>query len=68
MVESAIVVPGAVAVIVVEPVASVLARPWLPLALPITATVLVDESQVTSAVRSCVVLSLNTPVAVNCSS
>src|SRR5439155_20209435 len=54
------------AVIVAEPTASALARPFDPPALLILATAVVDELQVTWAVRSCAVLSLKVPVAVNC--
>jgi len=55
-----------VAVIVVEPTATELASPWDPPALLIVATPVADELQVTWVVRSCVVLSLKVPVAVNC--
>jgi len=54
------------AVIVVEPVAAAVADPLEPVALPIVTTPVLDELQVADAVRSCVVLSENVPVAVNC--
>ena len=47
---------------VLVPVVSAFASPELS----IKATVAADELQVADAVRSCVLLSLNTPVAVNC--
>ena len=50
-----------VAVIVVKPEASAVANPLLTVATPVS-----DELQVTDAVKSCVVLSVNVPVAVNC--
>ena len=56
---------GSVAVIVVLPTAAVVARPRLPAALLIVAAVSFAEVQVTTSVRSCVVLSLNVPMAVN---
>jgi hypothetical protein len=46
-----------VAVIVVEPAATEVARPFEPTALLIAATPAVDELQVTAVVRFCVVLS-----------
>ena len=46
-----------VAVIVVEPAATDVARPFEPAALLIVATPPVDEPQVTAVVRFCVVLS-----------
>lgn len=49
------------AVIVVEPGATAAADPLLTVATPV-----LDELQVTDAVRSCVVLSVNVPVAVHC--
>ncbi len=55
-----------VAVIVVEPAAAEAASPLEPAALLIAATDAADELQVTDCVRSCVVLSENVPVAVNC--
>jgi hypothetical protein len=55
-----------VAVIVVEPAASDVANPFEPDELLIAATDAVDELHVTVAVRSCVVLSENVPVATNC--
>jgi hypothetical protein len=55
-----------VAVIMVVPAATDVARPFDPLALLIVATPALDELQVTWVVRSCFVLSLKVPVAVNC--
>ena len=55
-----------IAVIVVKPAATDVAKPLEPAALLIAATAAVDEYQVTAVVRSCVVLSENVPVAVNC--
>jgi hypothetical protein len=55
-----------VAVIVVEPAATGVASPFEPVVLPIVATDVADELQVTDAVRSWVVLSENVPVAMNC--
>ena len=55
-----------VAVIVVVPTATELASPSLPAALLIVAVPGLLELQVTAVVRSCVVLSENVPVAVNC--
>ena len=57
---------GSVAVIVVLPMARLVARPGDVEALLIVATGSTDEVQVTAAVRSCVVLSLNVPVATYC--
>jgi hypothetical protein len=54
--------PPVAAVIVVLPVASVVAKP----AALIVATLVVDDVHVACVVRSCVVLSENVPVAVNC--
>lgn len=51
-----------VAVFASIPVAS----PRLPLALPMPTTTVFDELQVTCVVKSCVLLSVNVPVAVNC--
>jgi hypothetical protein len=56
-----------VAVIVVEPTAAEAASPSVPAALLMAATAAADEFQVTDVVRSCVVLSENVPVAINCS-
>ena len=50
------------ALIVVVPVATLVASP--PAAIVVAAVF--DEVQVAEAVRSCVLLSLNVPVAVNC--
>src|SRR2546425_6840954 len=58
--------PPKVAVIVVVPAATDVARPFDPLALLIVATPGLDELQVTWVVRSCIVLSQKVPVAVNC--
>src|SRR5438552_11879654 len=58
--------PPKVAVIVVVPAATDVARPCDPPALLIVATPVLDELQATWVVRSCVVLSLKVPVAVNC--
>ena len=58
--------PSSVAVIVVVPMATELADPSLPAALLIVAVPGLLELQVTAVVRSCVVLSENIPVAVNC--
>ena len=55
-----------VAVIVVEPAAAEATSPLEPAALLMAATAAADEFQVTAVVRSCVVLSENVPVAVNC--
>src|SRR5215472_10967313 len=52
-----------VAEIVVLPVATPVAS---PASLPIIATAIFDELQVTELVRFCVLLSLYVPVAVNC--
>jgi hypothetical protein len=55
-----------VALIVVDPAATDVASPFEPAALLIVAMPVLDELQVTAAVRFCVVLSENVPVAVNC--
>ncbi len=55
-----------VAVIVVEPVAPAVANPLELDALLMDAIVVLDELQVTVAVRFCVELSEYVPVAVNC--
>ncbi len=55
-----------VAVTVVVPAATEVARPLEPAALLTVATPVLDELQVAKAVRSCVVLSENVPVAANC--
>jgi hypothetical protein len=47
------------------PAAKLLARPWLPAELLIVAAVVFEESHVTEEVRSCVLASVNVPVAVN---
>ncbi len=55
-----------VAVIVAVPAAADTASPLEPAVLLIDATPVLDEFQVTVDVRSCVVLSENVPVAMNC--
>ena len=55
-----------VAVISDEPVAAVVARPLLPAALLMVATLGVADIQVTMVVSGWVLLSVYTPVAVNC--
>jgi hypothetical protein len=55
-----------VALIVAEPAVTDVARPFEPAALLMVATAVLDELQVTDAVRFCVVLSEYVPVAVNC--
>ena len=47
-----------VAVIVVEPLPTLLARPWLPAELLIVATPAADELQLTELVRFCVLPSV----------
>jgi hypothetical protein len=47
-------VTGSIAVIVVEPTATDVAKPWEPDALLIIATGMDDELQVTNSVMSCV--------------
>src|SRR5438309_11971286 len=54
-----------VAVIVVVPAATDVAKPSQPPAVLIVAAAVLDELQVTCVVRSCVVLPLTVPVAVN---
>ena len=58
--------PPNVAVMVVDPTPAPVARPWEPTALEIVATDAAEEVQVTWVVRSWMVLSLYTPVAVYC--
>lgn len=60
------VIPAELAVIVVVPWATDVARPFDPVTLLMRATVESDEVHVTDAVISCVVESVNVPVAVNC--
>lgn len=60
----AVVLPVA-AVMVTCPALTVLATPWLPLALLMVARLVSDEVQVTVVVRSCVLLSEYVPVALN---
>ena len=55
-----------VAVTVVVPVLALAASPWLPPALLMVATATAEELHCTVFVRSCAVLSVNVPVAVNC--
>jgi hypothetical protein len=54
------------AVIAVDPAVTDVANPLEPAALLMAATPALEEFQVTEAVRSCVVLSENVPVAMNC--
>ena len=56
---------GSVAVMTVVPVASELALPFVPTALPMVAVAWVAEPQVTDAVMFCVELSVYVPVALN---
>src|SRR3990172_3212222 len=58
--------PPKVAVIVVGPAATDVANPLVAVSLLMTAVAVSDELQVTTEVRSCVVLSEYIPVAVNC--
>src|SRR4029077_14123525 len=51
----------------VVPTPAAVARPFEPDALLTVATLVAEEPQVTTAVRSCVELSVKVPVAVNCS-
>jgi hypothetical protein len=55
-----------VAAMAVAPCATLVAKPWLPLALLIVATLVADELQVTDAVRFCGLPLLKFPVATNC--
>ena len=55
-----------VALIVVEPCPTLVARPWLPAALLIVATLAMLDAQVTEPVRFCVLPLVNVPVAANC--
>lgn len=54
------------AVMFVEPVARLVARPYVPLLLLMVATDALEELQCTVAVRSWVVRSVKVPVAANC--
>lgn len=54
------------AVIVVVPVCSPCASPVVPAELLIVAAAVFDEPQLTAPVKSCVLPSLNVPVALNC--
>src|SRR5207245_10552326 len=58
--------PTVAVVVMGLPAATDVAKPCEPPALLIVATAVLDELQVTWVVRSCVVLSLKVPVAVNC--
>src|SRR5207247_367042 len=58
--------PPKVAVIVVVPAATDVAKPFEPPALLIVTTAAAEGLQATWVVRTCVVLSLKVPVAVNC--
>jgi hypothetical protein len=60
------VIPETLAVMVVDPSATGVATPFVPDVLLIVATPVSDESQVTNDVKSCVVLSVNVPVAMKC--
>ena len=60
------VIPERLAVMVAGPSALDVANPLEPDVLLIVATPTAEEFQVTSDVRSCVVLSVNVPVAMNC--
>jgi hypothetical protein len=64
--ESLIEVPGNVAVMVVAPTATLVARPLVPEALLTSATPVSEEDQVTVVVRSWLVLSEYAHIAVNC--
>lgn len=55
-----------VAVIVASPMPALVASPWLPVVLLITATEVVEELHVAVEVRSCVDWSVNVPATVNC--
>lgn len=57
------VIPRTLAVMVVVPSTTGVATPFVPELLLIVATPVSDESQVTNDVKSCVVLSVNVPVA-----
>lgn len=59
-------VPPAFAPITVLPVPTVVARPAAPAPLAMVATLAEDELQCVFSVMSCVLESLNVPVAVNC--
>ena len=65
-VTGALVTAPDVAVITVVPAARLVARPILPAVLLIVAVAAVAELQVAVWVRSCVELSVNVPIAVNC--
>ena len=54
------------AVIVVVPVATLVASPWLPEELLMVATAVLEEVQVAVVVRFCVLPLVKVPVAVNC--
>ena len=55
-----------VALIVVVPVATAVARPWVPLVLLIVATPVLVDAHVAAVVRFWVLPSVKVPVAVNC--
>ncbi len=57
--------PPRAAVICEVPVATLVAKPFMPLVLLIVATAVLDDDQVTMLVTSCVLLSVYTPMAVN---
>ena len=59
-------VVGSVALIVVVPTAFEVASPLEPTALLMVAEAMCEGIQVTDVVRSCVVLSVYVPVAINC--
>jgi hypothetical protein len=63
VVEPPMLVPGSVAEMLVEPIETLVARPWLPPALLTVATPVLVELQVAELVRSCVLPSLYVPVA-----
>ena len=58
--------PPNVEVILIAPAPTPVASPFKPNVLLIWATAVLDELQITERVMSCVVLSENVPVAVNC--
>lgn len=57
---------ASVAVMVTDPAAMDVARPFEPPALLIVATAVLKEFQVTAELRSCILPSVYVPVAVNC--
>jgi len=60
------VTPADVALTVVVPVPALVANPWLPEALLIFATLVLDELHVVNVVRFCAVPSLKVPMTMNC--